>query len=69
VTAAEKERLLEMVRHPRPGSRVAAAKEFGIDLTLTIENLQLSPSERLLALQAFAGFLEELGRTAHDVGA
>ncbi len=68
MTAAERERLLEMVRHPPPGSRIAAAKEFGIDLTLTFENLQLTPTERLRELEAFRGLGEELERTARDTG-
>ena len=36
----------ERLRHPRPGSQIAAAKQFGVDLTLLIENLRLSPAER-----------------------
>lgn len=37
----------ERLRNPRPGSKIAAAKEFGIDLTLMIESLRLSPAERV----------------------
>jgi hypothetical protein len=35
------------LRHPRPGSRIEAAQKFGIDLTLLIEKLRLSPAERV----------------------
>ena len=37
----------EKLLNPKPGSKVAAAKEFGIDLTLLIRNLRLTPEERL----------------------
>ncbi len=32
---------------PKPGSKVAAAKEYGVDLTLLLRNLKLTPEERL----------------------
>jgi hypothetical protein len=35
------------LRHPRPGSRIEAARRFGIDLTLLIETLRLSPEQRV----------------------
>ncbi|MEO7970348.1 MAG: hypothetical protein ABI698_03540 [bacterium] len=38
--------------HPPPGSAAARAVEFGIDLTLTLENLRLTPEERILKLEA-----------------
>ena len=37
----------ERLRHPRPGSRIEAAQKFGVDLTLLIEKLRLSPEERV----------------------
>lgn len=37
--------------HPRPGSAIEAARNFGIDLTLLIERLRLTPAERVGALQ------------------
>jgi len=57
-----------MISHPQPGSKIAAAKEFGIDLTLNIENLQLTPTERLRELETFSRSLEELARSARDAG-
>jgi hypothetical protein len=47
LTADELARAEERLRHPRPGSRIEAAQEFGIDLTLLIEKLRLSPAERV----------------------
>jgi hypothetical protein len=35
------------LRNPAPGSRIEAAKKYGIDLTLLIEQLRLSPAERV----------------------
>jgi hypothetical protein len=40
----------ERLRNPRPGSKIAAAKEYGIDLTLLIENLRLTAAERALKM-------------------
>ena len=37
----------ERLRNPRPGSRIAAAQQYGVDLTLLIENLRLTPAERV----------------------
>jgi len=37
----------EFLLNPRPGTAAAAARDFGIDLTLTIQNLRLSPEERI----------------------
>jgi hypothetical protein len=39
------------LRHPRPGGAIEAARNFGIDLTLMIERLRLTPEERVSALQ------------------
>jgi hypothetical protein len=50
--------------HPRPGSKAAAAQEFGIDLTLLVENLRLTPQQRLEGLQISMRSLEEFSRQA-----
>jgi hypothetical protein len=39
--------------NPPPGSAAARAVEFGIDLTLTLENLRLTPEDRVRKLDAF----------------
>jgi hypothetical protein len=51
-------RVLVMNRHveahllnPPPGSAAARAREFGIDLTLTVQRLRLTPDERVRQLQ------------------
>ncbi len=54
------DRAIELITNPPSGSKLAAAKEFGVDLTLLIENLALSPTERLQRLCAAEGFYEAL---------
>lgn len=41
----------EWLLNPPPGSKAAAANEFGIDLTLLIRNLRLTPQQRAEKLQ------------------
>jgi len=41
----------EKLRHPRPGSAIARAGAYGIDLTLLIERLRRTPEERVRDLQ------------------
>ncbi|MGH9509387.1 MAG: hypothetical protein ACRD2M_05580 [Terriglobales bacterium] len=66
VTEQRRERLLELVRNPPPGSKIAEAKEFGIDLTLNVRRLGLTPTERLKELQSFNRFLDEVRRAARE---
>jgi hypothetical protein len=47
LTPEEFARAEARLRNPAPGSRIEAAQRFGIDLTLLIERLRLSPDERL----------------------
>jgi hypothetical protein len=46
--------------NPKPGSAAARAAEFGIDLTLTLENLRLTPEERICKLDNFIKAVAEL---------
>lgn len=55
-----KRTLEERIRDPKPGSKVAAAKEFGIDLTLLIETLRITPDQRIKNLQSAMYGFEEL---------
>jgi hypothetical protein len=50
LTPEEFARAERRLRNPAPGSRIAAAKEYGIDLTLLIENLRLTPAERAMRI-------------------
>ena len=38
---------VEALRHPRPGSKIAAARDFGVDFITLARNAALTPSERL----------------------
>ncbi len=49
----------EHLLDPEPGSAAAAAREFGIDLTLLIKRLRLTPEQRLDELQQMMDALEE----------
>ncbi len=52
----------EWLLNPPAGSKAAAAKEFGIDLTLLIGTLRMTPTERLKALQVSMESLEEFSK-------
>jgi len=54
----------EKLLDPKPGSKIAAAKEFGIDLTLLVENLRLTPDQRVRNLQQAMYGIEELLRSS-----
>ncbi len=49
----------ELFRNPRPGSKIAAAKKFVIDLTLTFGQLKKTPQERVDYQQSAMRSLEE----------
>jgi hypothetical protein len=46
LTPEEFERAEQRLRHPAPGSRIEAARNYGLDLTLLIGRLRLTPAER-----------------------
>lgn len=50
----------EKLLNPPPGSRIEAAREYGIDLTLLVERLRKTPEERVRDLQRAAASLEKL---------
>ena len=54
----------EKLLNPRSGSKIAEAKEFGIDLTLLIKNLRLSTQERVDNLQKSMRSLNRFSRDA-----
>lgn len=57
------ERLLD----PKPGSKIAEAKDYGIDLTQIVENLRLTPEKRIEKLQNAMIAFDELRRSARRV--
>jgi len=50
----------ERLRNPAPGSRIEAAKTYGIDLTLVIRQLQLSPTERAREMEEYAEAVDKI---------
>jgi hypothetical protein len=58
----------EKLLNPKPGSKVAAAQEFGIDLTLLVENLRLTPDQRIRNLQKSMRNLHRLRQDAEVRG-
>ena len=53
---------LERLRNPRPGGAIAAARDYGIDLTLIMERLKETPDQRVRNLQIAMKDVEELRR-------
>lgn len=63
MTPKQRKLAYELITNPPPGSAIAAAKEYGIDLTLLVENLDLTVAERLRKLYSVATFLEKMRRS------
>jgi ribosome-associated translation inhibitor RaiA len=64
MTVEEQTRLYALVQNPPKDSKIEAAKRFGIDLTLNLRRLQLSPTERAQEMDAALEFVRELQRAA-----
>ncbi len=60
------EKIRQMIVNPRPGSKVAEALEFGIDLTLTLGQLRKTPQERVEYQQSAMRSLEEFKRQVKE---
>jgi hypothetical protein len=60
MNVSEQELLFELVRNPPAGSKIKAAKDFGVDLTLNLRSLRLSPAERIQEMEDALSFAEQL---------
>ena len=60
LTPEEFDRAAEKLRNPTPGGRIEAAQKYGIDLTLLIEQLRLTPDERVRKMQAASQVAEQV---------
>lgn len=60
MTKAQRDDLIRLIASPPAGSKIADAKDFGIDLTLLIRTLEMTPTERLQQLTAVQAFFQEL---------
>lgn len=59
MTSEEHQRLYELVLNPPPGSKMEAAKEYGIDLTLNLRRLLLTPTERAHEMERVLRFVQQ----------
>ena len=46
--------------HPPKGGRIEAARDHGVDLTLLLEQMRLTPDERARKLQSASQVLEQV---------
>lgn len=67
LTPEQLARAEERLRNPRPGSRIEAAQRFGIDLTLLMASLRLSPAERVRTMLDVAEVAEQVRGAARRV--
>jgi hypothetical protein len=56
----------EKLKHPLAGTAIDQAREFGIDLSLLIERLRLTPDERVRQLQKTMIELEQIRGAAQN---
>ena len=56
----QRDELTRPIASPAVGSKIAAAKDFGIDLTLLARRLELTPTERLQELAQAQAFVQKL---------
>lgn len=64
MTVEEQTRLYALVQNPPQGSKIEAAKRYGIDLTLTLRNLALTPDQRVKEMEGALRFVKDLQRAA-----
>jgi hypothetical protein len=50
----------ERLRNPAPGSRIEAAKKYGIDMGLLIEQLRVTPADRVETLESASEAVEQM---------
>lgn len=55
---------MDRLRNPKPGGKVEEAVRFGVDFTLLIEQLKLSPAERADQMHRLAQAAESVRATA-----
>ena len=60
LTPEQLARAEDCLLHPAPGSRIEAARNYGIDLTLLVEQLRLMPAERARKLELASTALEQV---------
>jgi len=61
MTPKQRKLAYELINNPPPGSAIAAAKEWGVDLTLLYANLLRTPTERAYSFASTARSFDILG--------
>ena len=64
LTDSELARAIERLQNPIHGGKIEAAKEFGIDVTLLVEQIKLSPAERARRMHSLAQSAESVRGSA-----
>jgi hypothetical protein len=60
LTPKQLARAEDCLLHPARGSRIEAARDHGIDLTLLVEQLRLTPAERARKLERASTVLDQV---------
>jgi hypothetical protein len=60
LTGARLARAIDRLQNPSVGGKIDAAKRFGVDVTLLIEQIQLSPAERARRMHELAQMAESV---------
>ncbi len=58
-------RIIERLWNPKPGGKVEAASHFGVDVTLLIEQIKLSPADRARRMHNLAAAAESVRGSAN----
>lgn len=67
MTGEEKAHLHALIANPPPGSKIEAAKQYGVDLTLNVRRLAMTPMERVQEMEAALELVHELQRAAAEL--
>jgi hypothetical protein len=67
MTSEEQQRLWDLIQNPPPGSKIEAARNYGVDLTLNLRSLQLTPTERAEAMNSALEFALEMRKAGQKL--
>ena len=65
MSKGEPNRLLDLIHNPPPGSKIEAAIKFGVDLSLNVRSLRLTPAERVMEMERALRLVEALQKAEH----
>ena len=68
LTPQQLARAEDRLLHPSPGGRIEVARNQGVDVTLLVEQLRLTPAERARKLEAASTVLEKVRGVARQPG-